>query len=94
MPGEFHGQRNLAGCSSWGHKESDTTERLTLSASLVAQEVKKLSIMLKNLPAMRETQVRFLGQEGSLEKGMATPPVFFPKKFHRQNSLVGYSLRG
>ena len=29
-PGEFHGQRNLAGYSPWGHKELDTTERLTL----------------------------------------------------------------
>ena len=28
--------------------------------------------MVKNLPAMQETQVRFLGQEDSLEKGMAT----------------------
>jgi len=28
--------------------------------------------MIKNLPAMRETQVRFLGWEGLLEKGMAT----------------------
>ena len=26
LPGESHGQRNLSGCSSWGHKESDTTE--------------------------------------------------------------------
>ena len=25
MPGEFHGQRSLAGYSSWGRKESDTT---------------------------------------------------------------------
>ena len=25
-PGEFHGQRNLAGYSPWGHKESDMTE--------------------------------------------------------------------
>ena len=30
LPGEFHGQRNLMGYSSWGHKESDTTEGLTL----------------------------------------------------------------
>ena len=29
LPGEFHGQRSLAGCSWWGRKESDTTERLT-----------------------------------------------------------------
>ena len=28
LPGEFHGQRSLAGCSPWGHKESDTTEPL------------------------------------------------------------------
>ena len=26
-----HGQRSLAGCSPWGRKESDTTERVTLS---------------------------------------------------------------
>ena len=26
LPGESHGQRNLAGYSSWGPKESDTTE--------------------------------------------------------------------
>ena len=34
-------------------------------ASLVAQSV-------KNLPAMQETQVQFLGQEDPLEKEMAT----------------------
>ena len=34
-------------------------------ASLVAQ-------MVKNLPAMQETQVRFLSREDPLEKGMAT----------------------
>ena len=30
LPGESHGQRSLAGCSPWGGKESDKTERLTL----------------------------------------------------------------
>ena len=29
FPREFQGQRSLAGCSPWGHKESDTTEQLT-----------------------------------------------------------------
>ena len=29
LPGESHGQRSLVGYSPWGHKESDTTERLT-----------------------------------------------------------------
>ena len=28
LPGKPHGQRSLAGHSSWGHRESDTTERL------------------------------------------------------------------
>ena len=29
--------------------------------------------MVKNLPAMQETQVQFLGWEDPLEKGMTTP---------------------
>ena len=29
LPGEFHGERSLAGYSPWGHKESDITEQLT-----------------------------------------------------------------
>ena len=37
----------------------------TVKASLVAQ-------MLRNLPAVQETQVRTLGWEDPLEKGMAT----------------------
>ena len=31
-----------------------------------------LAQMVKNLPAMQETQVQSLGREGPLEKGMAT----------------------
>ena len=31
LPGEFYGQRSLVGYSSWGCKESDMTERLSLS---------------------------------------------------------------
>ena len=33
-PGGFHAQRSLAGCSPWGRKESDTTERLHFPFSL------------------------------------------------------------
>ena len=29
-PGEFHGQRSLAGYNPWGCKESETTERISL----------------------------------------------------------------
>ena len=34
LPGEFHGQRRLAGYSPWGCKESDTTEWLPLQCYL------------------------------------------------------------
>ena len=30
LPGESHGQRSLVGCSTWVHKESDTTELLNV----------------------------------------------------------------
>ena len=33
LPGESHGQRNLAGYSPWGWKESDTAERLKHSSA-------------------------------------------------------------
>ena len=32
LPGKSHGRRSLAGCSPWGCKESDTTERLHFHA--------------------------------------------------------------
>ena len=39
LPGEFHGQRSLAGYSNpWDHKESDPTEWLTLSLSFINAE--------------------------------------------------------
>ena len=58
-----------------------------IRASLVAQAV-------KNLPAMQETWVPALGQEDSLEKGMATHSVVLLGESHGQRSLVGYSPSG
>ena len=34
LPGKFHGQKSLVGYSPGGHKESDTTERLSMSTSV------------------------------------------------------------
>ena len=62
------------GYSPWCCKESDTTEQLTLSASLFIKYI-HASLMaqrLKCLPAMRKTWVRSLGREDPLEKEMAT----------------------
>ena len=38
LPGKSHGWRRLVGCSPWGHKESDTTERLHFHFSLSCTE--------------------------------------------------------
>ena len=50
--------------------------------------------MVKNLPAMQETQVLSLGQEDPLEKRWLPTPVFLPGKSHKQRSLVGYNPWG
>ena len=50
--------------------------------------------MVKNLPAMCETQVWSLGWEDPLEKEMATTPVFLPGESHGQRSLASYHLQG
>jgi len=47
--------------------------------------------MVKNLPAIQETQVRSLGQEDVMEKGWQPTPVFLAGIFHGQRSLICYS---
>ena len=34
LPGKSHGQRSLAGCSPWGHKEPDMTDQLSTHCKL------------------------------------------------------------
>ena len=43
---------------------------------------------------MQDTQVQSLSREDSLEKEMQPTPVFLPREFHGQKSLVGYSPWG
>ena len=50
--------------------------------------------MVKNLPVMQETHVRFLGQEGLLDREWLPIPVSLSGEFHEQRSLVGYSPWG
>ena len=52
--------------------------------------------MAKNPSTMQDTWVRSLGREDPLEKGMVTEytPVFLPREFQGQRSLVGYSPWG
>ena len=50
--------------------------------------------MVKNPPAMQETQVRSLGWEDPLvgRKEWQPTPVFLPGESHGQRSQAGYSL--
>ena len=50
--------------------------------------------MVKNLLAMQETQVRSLGQEDPLEKGMATHSSILAWKIPWTKEPVGYSPWG
>ena len=52
--------------------------------SLIAQ-------LVKNLPAMQETLVQFLGEEDPLERAIATTSVFLAGESYEQRSLAGYS---
>ena len=56
-------------------------------ASLVAQ-------MAKNLPAMQETQVNPWVRMIPWRREWQTTPVFLPREFHGQRSLVSYSPQG
>ena len=48
--------------------------------------------MVKNLPAVWETWVRFLGWEDPLKKELATLLVFLPGESHGQRSLVDHGV--
>ena len=47
--------------------------------------------MVKNPPAMQETQVRSLGQEVPWRREWQPTPVFLPGEVHGQRSLAGYN---
>ena len=50
--------------------------------------------MVKNLPVMQETRVRFLGWEDPLEKEWLPTLVFLPGEFYGQRRLEGYNPWG
>ena len=56
-PGKSHGWRSLVGCSQWGHKESDTTEKLTFTFHFPALEKEMethSSVLAWRIPGMGE----------------------------------------
>ena len=62
VPGEFHGQRILAGYSPWGHKELDMPERLThtliVILTITVLEENRMRSWLLNLLIPGQTHCR------------------------------------
>ena len=87
--------KNLNTCKSMADSCQCMTRPLqyckVISLQLIKINGKKKK---KNLPAMQETRVRFLGQEDPLEKKWQPTPVFLPGESLGQRSLAGYSPRG
>ena len=50
LPGEFHGQRSLAGYSPWGCKESGMTEQLSTPLSMFIDSSQSLGSQRKSFP--------------------------------------------
>ena len=84
LPGKSHGQRSLAGCSPWGHKESDTTEQLCRHTHT-------------HLPSTRFPRgLRVLMETSRQSKGRRTPrsSIQAPTKtLQRAHRLQGYVYR-
>ena len=57
---------------------------IIFQASLVAQTV-------RNMPAVQETWIQSLDQKDPSEKERLPTPVFLPREFHGQRTLVGHS---
>ena len=51
-------------------------------------------LAVKNLPAMQEIWLPFLGWEDPLRRAWQPTRVFMSGEFHGQRSLAGYSLLG
>ena len=52
-----------------------------------------VALIVKNLPAMRETWIQCLGQEDLYRKAWLPTPVFLPGEFCGQRGLVGHGPR-
>ena len=99
MPGKSHGQRSLVGCSPWGRKESDTTERLQFHFSLSCiGEGNGNPLQCSCLENPRDggawwAAVYGVAQSRTRPKRLSSSrkciPVFLPRKSYGQRSLPG-----
>ena len=79
LPGESHGQRYLAGYSPRGCKESDTTDRLTLSLSNLKYKTWSLDL--------EHEEIKSIKTENDLEIQQVLPAVPLGSKGHSGSTL-------
>ena len=103
LPGKSHGRRSLVGCSLWGRKESDTTERLHFHFSLSCTgegNGNPLQCSCLENPrddgawwaavygvAQSQTRLKRLSSSSSILFSIVTAPIYLPT-----NSVGGFSL--
>ena len=68
LPGEFHGQRSLVGCSPWGCKESDMTEHASIH--IYSLEMEGFLIETKEFSDLKNKQTK--------KPSAPTEPKLFP----------------
>ena len=89
-PGEFHGQRSLAGYSPWGCKELDRTEQLSLSLDL-----HPLGASGQEPTCRRQRDAGSIPESGiSPGGGHGNPLQYSCLEKSMERSLVGYSPWG
>ena len=72
-------------------KSDKHTHDYELSLYCVCVRASLLAQMVKNLPAMQETQVQSLGQEIPWRREWLPTPAFLPGESHGQRSLADNS---
>ena len=83
LPGEFHGQRSLVGYSLWGHKESDTTEWLTLLSFMYLCD---LRCFIDNIREGNGNPLQYSCLENPMDRGAWWAPVHGVAKIRTQLS--------
>ena len=97
LPEEFHGQRSLAGCSSWGREESDTTEWLPFHFLLSCtgegngNPFQRSCLEPGGLPSMGSHRV---GHDWSDLAAASTILNNYERISHREICLLPSSLKG
>ena len=93
LPGKFHGQRSLAGYSPWGHKESDTTEQLSMHTRAMCRAPFSNLQKVENRdfpggPAVKNLPSKAKGAGSILGWGAKIPHASGPKTQNKKTEAI------